>query len=132
MKETEKTENSFVGYEYKELEIKRTMEPMYADSYPSFGWSLEGTGTSLKGTGRVTLKFKRDRKIRNKAELSRLQHQFEACAKEIESLESSTVIWPSAAAYVIGLVGTAFLAGSVFAYLGGFLFPLLDPMPALH
>lgn len=120
---TEKGEAGFVGYEYKELVVKRSMEPMYADSYSSFGWNLEGTDTSPKGTRYATLKLKRNRKIRNKAELSRLQGQFECCAKEIESLEMSKVIGASAAAYVIGVIGTAFLAGSVFAYINGLLLP---------
>jgi hypothetical protein len=60
---------NFVGYEYKEVSTSRGLEGVYADGYPNFGWELEGGNY-----GR--LKFKRDRKIRNKAELSRLQREF--------------------------------------------------------
>lgn len=67
------------------------------------------------------MKFKRDRKIRNKAELTRLQRQFESGAAEIAALEKSKTLGASAAAFLIGIVGTAFMAGSVFSYLAGML-----------
>ncbi|MBP1736333.1 MAG: hypothetical protein H6Q60_214 [Oscillospiraceae bacterium] len=119
MSESAKNENSFVGYEYKELTVKHSMEPVYTDSYPSFGWQLEGVSGSPQGIRFVSLKFKRNRKLRNKAEISRLQRQFEAGVSEIESLEFSKVMKASGIAYGIGLVGTAFMAGSVFAITAG-------------
>ncbi|MBY9079347.1 hypothetical protein KIH86_18840 [Paenibacillus sp. HN-1] len=117
MSEIIKNEHQFVGYEYKDITVKSSMESVYTDGYPHFGWMLEGTSTPSHPIGSVTLKFKRDRKIRNKAELTRLERQFGACVSEIETLERSKVIGASAIAYVIGLIGTAFMAGSVFAYL---------------
>lgn len=116
-------ENGFVGFEYLEVPAKRTMESLYVDSYRSFGWAYEGT-FAQEGNGGVRIKFKRDRRIRNKAELTRLQRQFEACAREIEALERSKTSAASIAAFTIGLAGTAFLGGSVFAYLNGML-PLM-------
>lgn len=116
MSEITKNETNFIGYEYKDITVKRMMESVYADGYSNFGWALEGTSTSVQNVGSVTLKFKRDRKIRNKVELTRLQRQFDACVAEIETLESSKVTGASIAAYLIGIVGTAFMAGSVFAY----------------
>lgn len=67
----------------------------------------------------VVMKFKRDRKIRNKSELTRLQRQFEACTAEIVSLEKSKVTEASAIAYAVGAAGCAFMAGSVFAVIAG-------------
>ena len=121
MSEIEMGAKNFVGYEYRDVEVKRSMEAVYADGYANFGWALESANTPVGGVNSVAMKFKRDRKIRNKAELGRLQRQFDACATEIEGLERSKAVGPSAAAYMIGLVGTAFMAGSVFAYLGGML-----------
>lgn len=118
MVEITKNEN-FVGYEYKDVTVGRDIETVYADSYPQFGWALEGTTPSIKGFTYVTLKFKRDRKIRNKAELTRLQRQFESCVNELQRLENSKFIEASAVAYIIGIVGTAFMAGAVFSYLAG-------------
>ena len=113
--------NGFIGYEYMEVAADRQMEAVYADSYPSFGWRLDACTPCVQGLTRVTMKFKRDRKIRNKAELTRLQRQFESGAAEIAALEKSKTLGASAAAFLIGIVGTAFMAGSVFSYLAGML-----------
>ncbi len=121
MSEVIKNDKNFIGYEYKDVTVKRSMEAVYTDGYTNFGWALEGTSVPLQSVGSVVMKFKRDRKIRNKAELSRLQRQFEACVNEIENLEQSKYIGSSAAAFTIGIVGTAFMAGSVFSFIAGML-----------
>ena len=121
MAEITKNEDHFIGYEYKDVTVNRSMESVYADGYANFGWTLEDTSTPVQGVGSITMKFKRDRKIRNKAELVRLQRQFESCAGQIESLERSKSSGAMIAAFSIGLVGTALMAGSVFAYLAGML-----------
>ncbi|WP_326974656.1 hypothetical protein [Caproicibacter sp. BJN0012] len=121
MAEITRNENNFIGYEYKDITVSRSMESVYADGYANFGWTLEDTSTPVQGVGSVTMKFKRDRKIRNKAELGRLQRQFESCAGQIESLEKAKTNGAMIAAFSIGLVGTAFMAGSVFSYLAGML-----------
>ena len=121
MSEITKNENNFIGYEYKEATVNRGMESVYTDGYANFGWELDGTAPSQQGISAITLKLKRDRKIRNKAELTRLQRQFESCAAEIDALERSKTTGAMIAAFSIGLLGTAFMAGSVFAYLAGML-----------
>jgi len=119
MNET-KRNDSFIAFEYKEINVRRGMEAVYTDAYPSFGWKLDGTNISLS-INNISLKFKRNRKIANKAELVKLQREFEGQVQEIEKLEDSKVIAPSAAAYGIGLVGTAFMAGAMFSYLANML-----------
>ena len=114
---SENTKNSFVAYEHKEIAVKRDMEAIYADGYPNFGWKPDGRGIPLGGLTSVKLKFKRDRKVMNRDELTKLQREFENCAKEIERMEDAKVIAPSVVAYAIGLVGTACMAGATFAYL---------------
>jgi len=118
MNETTRNENNFIGYEYKDVTVRRESEALYTDSYGSFGWKLEGENPSLSVTS-VNLKFKRDRRIPNKAELIRLQQEFDSHVKTIEKLEDSKNIAGGAAAYVIGLVGTALMAGATFSYLAG-------------
>jgi len=114
---SENTKNSFVAYEHRDVTVKRNMEAIYTDGYPSFGWKSDGRGVSLSGLTSVNLKFKRDRKIMNREELTKLQREFENCAKEIERMEDAKVIATSVVAYAIGLVGTACMAGATFAYL---------------
>lgn len=107
----------FVGYEYMEAPVQRSMEALYADGYQNFGWQLEGTSEPKERPGQVDLKLKRDRKLRCKAGLTRLQRQFESCAHEVEALERSKTRTASIAAYVIGLIGTTLLSMATFAYL---------------
>lgn len=116
MSETRNNEGGFVGFEYKDVTVGRQLESAYADGYESFGWKLENTGMSVNPAS-VTLKFKRDRKLRNKAELTRLQRQFDSCANEVLAMERSKVSTASVVAYIVGIVGSAFMAGAVFAYL---------------
>jgi len=115
MNENTQDGRGFVGYEYKSVTVKRDMTDLYTDCFPSFGWTLESKAPALDWVTSVTLKFRRDRKIINKMELTRLQREFESHANEIGKLEISKTIGASTAAYVIGIIGTAFMAGSVFA-----------------
>ena len=134
MSETTTAENGYIVYEYKEVTVRREMEPIYVDGYANFGWQKESSCTPVTGqaASMVSLKFKRNRKIRNKAELTRLQRQFEECANEIVSLERAKTMSASITAYTVGLLGTAFMACSVFAYIGGLVVPsILLAMPAI-
>lgn len=112
---------SYVGYEYKDVLIKEKFMSMYVDSYQNFGWLFDGTTDSIPGTDEVKLKLKRDRKVPNKAELTRLQCQFESCMSEIVRLDSLKVKEAAIVAFTVGVLGIAFMAGSVFAYMGSFL-----------
>ena len=111
---------AIVGYEYKDVVVNRNLEALYTDSYENFGWQMEGADfpPSFSPTA-VTLKFKRDRKIRNKAELSRLERQFNTYADEVLKLEREKSLTASVTAYVIGVIGAGFTVGSVFAFLAG-------------
>ena len=109
------SENKFIGYEYHSIPVKRSMTAVYADGYENFGWKLEGMSELIGKVDTITMRFKRDRKLPNKAELTRLQRNFDGCVTAILSLEASKYIKASVVAYSIGIVGTAFMAGSVFS-----------------
>ena len=116
MSEIREDGSSFVGYEYKEIPAGGPYATLCLDGYEQFGWVLdERTGEDALRTGKGRLILKRDRKIVNKVELTRLQRHFEACIRELEVLEQSKTSKASIAAIAVGLVGTAFLAGSTFA-----------------
>lgn len=59
------------------------MQAVYADSFGNFGWIAEGIEDTVGKVDFVVMRFKRDRKIRNESELTRLQRQFEACTAEL-------------------------------------------------
>ena len=119
MSQTTASSRSFIGYEYREITVDSDMESMYVDGYQNFGWLHEGSSSLHMGLNNVTVKFKRDRKIRNKAELTRLQRQFDACVLEIQRMERNKASSAFALAFGVGIVGTAFIAGATFAYLAG-------------
>lgn len=113
--------NDYVGYEYMEVSVKQSVASMCVDGYENFGWSLESTTYPIERMDHVALRFKRDRKLKGKAELTRLQRQFDGQLKEVARLEASKTSRAMIAAMIIGVAGTAFMAGSVFAIVGGIL-----------
>lgn len=115
MNQITKGGNDFVGYEYKEVTADSERASMYLDGYMNFGWIADENIQPSKAMGKVTIKLKRDRKIINKTELTRLQRHFEACMNEIDAMEKSKTSDATAWSLVIAMIGTAFMAGSVFA-----------------
>ena len=111
----EQTQSSFTAYEYKEVSATHENASLYLDCYESFGWQQDGNFPPKESGGKVTFRLKRNRKLVNRTELTRLQRHFEANMQEIHALEASrsgtAAIW----ALAVGLLGTAFMAGSVFA-----------------
>lgn len=115
MSEVEKNTKDYVGYEYKELLIDASKVSQYLDGYENFGWITDESSMRIKETGKVMLCLKRDRKILNKVELTRLQRHFEDCMKQIDTLYKSRTSMATAISIAIGFIGTAFMAGSTFA-----------------
>ena len=113
IKQTELRE--FTAYEYKELNVKEDLASFYLDCYENFGWEQDNNFPPQENGGMVVLKLKRNRKIINKVELTRLQRHFEADMQDISSLENSKTTQAMMASLTIGIIGTAFMAGSVFA-----------------
>jgi len=112
---------NIVGYDYMDVTVSLRMAQTYIDCYENFGWSFEGKSIPLSGVPSVALSFKRDRKILNKVELTRLQRNFDACIKEIETMEKSKTLKSSIVAYSIGVIGSGALVGAVFAFIAGIL-----------
>lgn len=118
-----KKEGSFIGYEYKEITVPKRFASLCLDSYPCFGWKAdvndrEPTVSSQRGRHcdtRVRLRFRRDRKISNQVELTRLQRNFDSCVSAIEKLERSETSAASIWTLTVGFIGIGFLAGSTFA-----------------
>lgn len=118
---TGRQQKNFVGYEYREIVTDSGRRSFLLDGYESFGWEEDGSPTE-SGTARnpvlqqkAVLRIKRNRKIVNKVELTRLERNFEACVDEIEKLEKAKTSAATMYAIILGVIGTAFIAGSVFA-----------------
>jgi len=104
---------SFVAYEYSTIRIPREKLPLYQDTYAAFGWASEAYDSNST-TGFVTVRLKRDRNLPSKAVLVELQTSAEDALRNIFTLERSRTTVASIAAMSVGIVGSAFLAGSVF------------------
>lgn len=121
MDSTEKQQKNFMGYEYKEVTAESSMASFLLDGYKNFGWEADENfwqnRDSSYGTAqnKVTLYLKRNRKIINKMELTRLQRNFEACVNEIQALERAKTSKATIVALIVAVIGTVFMAGSTFA-----------------
>lgn len=112
----------FVGYEYKEVIADKSRVSFLLDGYENFGWEADGNicedygeSKNPQKQNKVILRLKRNRKITNKMELTRLQRNFESCVREIEMLEKSKTSAATMYALIIAVIGTAFMAGATFA-----------------
>lgn len=114
-------QRDFIGYEYKEVVTEGSMVSLLIDGYENFGWKIDeklseySREGSLPNQKRSVIRLKRNRKIINKMELTRLQRNFEACVNEIEKLEKSKTSTATIYALIVAIIGTGFIAGSVFA-----------------
>lgn len=106
---------NFTTYEYKEVTVNSDKASLYLDGYESFGWQPDENFPPQESGDRVTLRLRRDRKLVNRIELTRLQRNFEANMEEIAALERSRTSTATIWALCIALIGTAFMAGSVLA-----------------
>jgi hypothetical protein len=80
----ESSESNFVAYEYVSVPVKQTIETLYIDCYKSFGWILENSVLNITDLNSVILKFKRDRRIKNRSEVVELQRKCENALTSIE------------------------------------------------
>ena len=127
--------NGFVGYEYKNITVKRDSVSIYADCLSNFGWDLvdehdfhhypvtadianvhQRTGTT-DGLEMVSLKFKRDRSISKKIELNRLERTCEEALSAIGKLEQKNNAHIMGIALGSGIVGTGFIAFAVYNFI---------------
>lgn len=122
MEENGTKQKEFVGYEYKEVIADKSRVSLLVDGYENFGWEVDGNISEFyeecknpQKQNKVILRLKRNRKIINKMELTRLQRNFESCVREIEMLEKSKTSSATMYALILGILGTAFIAGSTFA-----------------
>ncbi len=111
------TADDFVAYEYARVRAPRRLEPLYLDTYRSFGWALDEIADDRSGAGELV--FKRDRSIRNRPMVHELQRKAVGSLNTIGELEKAKSATPGVVAFGLGLLGCVPLAGSVFMIVGG-------------
>lgn len=108
---------TFVAYEYLTLQVPRTLEPVYKDSFNNFGWQFEDYSPNLGNPASVNLKLKRDRRLKNRPVILELQRKCHTALENITRLEKSKTTAAITAATAFGLVDCSLIAGAVFAVL---------------
>ena len=126
MEQAERRNRNFIAYEYKEVTADIAQASFLMDGYVNFGWEIDenvmpdttekySAKTGTHQHRKTVIRLKRDRKILNKMELTRLQRNFDSCMEEILGLEASKRSGPTSVAIATGVLGTVCMAGSVFA-----------------
>lgn len=132
MNNTQRAAGSFVAYETREITVSRQYAAMYTGGFRDLGWEPDGAQSLSEADPFIRLRFRRDRRIINRVELTRLENQFCACMKDIERLEQSRTHYAMAAALVSGVTGLALAVGAVLAALQPMLWlAVLLGVPAL-
>lgn len=115
-----------IQYEYLSINVKSKIEPMVIDTYENFGWETISSSAltdkedyyinnfGINGERLVNVKFKRDRKIKNKEKLNTLQRKCEETFKNIEKLDKEPHYKGTMYSLIIAMIGCIFLAVSVF------------------
>ena len=106
---------SLMGYEYKDITVLESYASQFVECYRNFGWDEDKKIASSKTLGFATIRLKRNRKIINKMELTRLERHFEACATEIQIMEHSKANVATAGSLLLGLIGASFITGAVLS-----------------
>ena len=104
-------ERDFVSYEYKTKTVKAKDQSRVIDMYDAFGWEITSTTpTALDG---VTLSLKRDRKLKHKQELVKLERQAEETFETINGLHRAKTAGASVFAYIFGIVAALVFGGGM-------------------
>lgn len=104
-------EKDFVSYEYKTRMVKTQEQTRAMDMYEAFGWEITGVNTSADG--RSTLSLKRDRKLKHKQELNRLERQAEDTFALIVGLNKAKTLGARIFAYTFGIIAALVLGGGM-------------------
>lgn len=107
-------EKEFIAYEYKEVSIKNEKVELYLDSIKNFGWTVV---TQTLDFAKTHLKLKRNYKIANREQIVMLEKKFESAFEILASKDGKEKNKAVIYSISVGLMGTVFMAGSVFSYL---------------
>jgi len=120
--------NKFMMNEYIDVNVNQNLVQLCSNCYKELGWHVINTSSAVDS---VTIKMQRDRKIKNRAALCDLQRKCEQAFTSIEKLERTKTSKATGISLGIGIIGTAFMAGSVFAYLASMIvFCIILAIPA--
>ena len=104
-------EKDFVSYEYKTVSVKAKDQSKAIDLYEAFGWEI--TATERTALDNTILSMKRDRKLKHKAELVKLERQAENAFEAVNGLEKAKTQGARVFAYIFGCIAALVLGGGM-------------------
>lgn len=119
----------FIAYDYLKLEVLLDLEQLYVDCYQCLGWKLIKVietsigqdyyinSRSLIEKPLVILKFKRNRKIKNKVELLKIQKSMEISFKKVNKLNKEADIISTIYSVSLGVIGLLFIIFSILSFI---------------
>ena len=102
-----------ITYDYKTVRVNRTMEAMLTDAYQNLGWELTNTTMAEGSLTNVNVSFKRNRKIENKMELTKLQEKVDNILANIENLQTKKKNAGVVEGISTGVVGALIFGGGM-------------------
>ncbi|MGM9942031.1 MAG: hypothetical protein ACI32N_08615 [Bulleidia sp.] len=118
-------------YEYMQVQATQQDIDAYLTCYACFGWEKSEVTKLYENPLTVTIMFRRDRRLINRMELTRLQKNFEACALEIETLEQSIVSNATMYALTVAMAGVACGAVALYSLIHHILIGMIMFVPFL-
>lgn len=101
----------YVAFEYMTKSVKSNEQTRVIDLYEAFGWEVtDTTPTMVEG---VNISFKRERKLKHKTELSRLERKAEELYGSINSLNKQKTSKASIFGYTFGVIAALILGGGM-------------------
>ena len=104
-------EKDFVSYEYRTVSVKAKDQTKAMDMYEAFGWEI--TATEHAALDNTILSMKRDRKLKHKAELVKLERQAENAFDAVNGLEKAKTQGARVFAYIFGCIAALVLGGGM-------------------
>lgn len=104
-------EKDFMSYEYRTKTVKAKDQTRAIDMYEAFGWEVTATAPAVVDS--VVISLKRDRKLKHKLELTKLERQAEDTFETINGLHRAKTKGASIFAYVFGVIAALIFGGGM-------------------
>ena len=105
--------NKAITFDYKTVRIRRDMEAILTDAYENLGYEVTNTQMAEGSLNYANVSFKRNRKIKNKSELLKLQEKIDYTLNNIENNHKQKKKAGLIESVVTGIIGTLTLGGGM-------------------
>lgn len=101
-----------ITYDYLTIQAEGKAAYEVIDSYQALGWEVVNRGSSLI-PGLMTFNLRRNRKVKNKEQLNRLQAKLDDCFNGIKVCERNKTQSAMVVALILGVIGTLIFGGGM-------------------